>query len=191
MSSSAFTFTQSTNIYNDLITANLIAEGATGVVGYFSPYYLITGSISADVLYNKYTYGLDTISETNLYFNLAESFYQSITMLPSRHVIVGDPKTSIVLGDFTDISEHGRISAFKAFPNPASTQLSIEYSITENTQVSIKLYSLLGTKVYQHIESVTFGKQHHNIDVSTLLKGLYIVELEANGHSTREKIMIN
>jgi len=191
MASSAFTFTESENIYNDLILADLIAEGATGAAGYYGPYFLHGGTIWPDILYKRYTYGLDTISETNPYFNLAESFYQSIKTLPSVQVILGDPKTSIVLGDPNDINEYDQISGFKAFPNPASTQLTIEYTVTEKMPLSIKVYSLFGIMVYQANEFSTIGKQHHLIDVSSFPKGLYIIDLEVNGMNTREKLMID
>ncbi|PIQ28073.1 MAG: hypothetical protein COW63_15040 [Bacteroidetes bacterium CG18_big_fil_WC_8_21_14_2_50_41_14] len=190
MSSSAFTFLHAQNPYNDLILADLIAEGACGGIGFFGPYFMHAGTIWPEIVLNKYTYGLDTIRQSNLYFNLAESYYQSISRLPSVQIIVGDPKTSIVLGDPNDINEYDRIALFKAFPNPADANLTIEYEIKENTPVTIKLYSLFGTRVYQHNESAQFGKQSHKIDVSNLPKGLYIIELETNGLKTREKIMI-
>ncbi len=190
MSSSAYTFSHAENMYNDLVLANLIGEGACGGVGYFGPYYMYPGTVWPDIVLDKYTYGLDTALVSNPFFNLAESYYQSISKLPNFQVIVGDPKTSIVLVDPSGIVEHDRIFRFKAFPNPANTSLTIEYELENSTPVTINLFSLFGTKVYQHNESAKYGKQTHTVDVSSLPSGLYIIEMEANGQKSREKIMI-
>jgi len=191
MSSTAFTFTESENIYNDLIVADLIAEGTTGAAGYYGPYFVHSGTIWPEILYNRYTYGMDTISANNPYFNLAESYFQSIKTLPSVQVIVGDPKTSIVLSDPIGIHHHEDLTELRVFPNPASIQLTIEYTIKEKNPVYIKLYNHFGDMVYQTNEFSTVGKQQHLIDVSSLPKGLYVIDLEANSMRTREKVMIN
>lgn len=93
----AFTFLEEENIYNDLILANIIEEGVCGAAGTVVPYFLSQGTIWPEILFDKYTYGVELISESNPYFNLAESYYQALKVTSSAHVIVGDPKTSIVL----------------------------------------------------------------------------------------------
>jgi uncharacterized protein (TIGR03790 family) len=98
----AFTFLEEENTYNDLIIANLIEEGVCGAAGTVVPYFLSQGTVWPEILFDRQTYGIDLMSETNPYFNLAESYFQALKVTSSAHVIVGDPKTSIVLDAFVD-----------------------------------------------------------------------------------------
>ena len=95
----AFTFLKEENTYNDLIIANLVAEGVCGAAGTVVPYYLSQGTVWPQILFDRQTFNIELISETNPYFNLAESYYQALKVTSSSHVIIGDPKTSIILDD--------------------------------------------------------------------------------------------
>ena len=95
----AFTFLKEENTYNDLIIANLIEEGVCGAAGTVIPYYLSQGTVWPEILFDRQTFNIELISETNPYFNLAESYYQALKVTSSSHVVVGDPKTSIILDD--------------------------------------------------------------------------------------------
>jgi len=186
----AFTFLEEENIYNDLILANIIEEGVCGASGTITFYFVSQGTIWPEILFDRYTHGIDSISETNPYFNLAESYYQSIKVLSSVHVIIGDPKTSIVLGGPGSINEINLITQFKVFPNPVKSAITIDYTIEKKSHISINLYNLLGLIVYQHNEPVIRGRNSHSFDISLLPPGMYIVELGTNRTQIRERLII-
>lgn len=47
----------------------------------------------------------------------------------------------------TGIQSNLHLNCFKLFPNPASTNLTVSYSLTEDSHVTIELYSLDGRKI--------------------------------------------
>jgi hypothetical protein len=57
---------------------------------------------------------------------------------------------------------------FKVYPNPATNKLSIESNFVVDSYI---IYDLLGAK---HLE----GKYNSNIDISTLAKGMYLIQME-------------
>jgi len=80
------------------------------------------------------------------------------------------------------------------FPNPASDNIRISYSLKERGTVSVKLYNLNGDLVADLLnETQEVGMQNTNTHLpSGLAKGLYMLKLSLNGEqSSEQKIMIN
>jgi hypothetical protein len=74
--------------------------------------------------------------------------------------------------------------AFNIYPNPAVNEINI--SVEDNAQIDIlKIYNQLGQKIMQE-NNVT-----NTIDISTLPKGIYIVELVSGNSSVRQKMIKN
>ncbi|MCF6342953.1 MAG: DNRLRE domain-containing protein, partial [Bacteroidales bacterium] len=145
----AFTFLKEENTYNDLILANLIEEGACGAAGTVVPYFLSQGTVWPEILFDRQTYGIELVSETNPYFNLAESYYQALKVTSSSHVVVGDPKTSIVLGapagDSTTVLQPGGAEGKDASVwiydngiNRGDRESLTTYTWTQNGELSLK-----------------------------------------------------
>ena len=99
-----------------------------------------------------------------------------------------DAKTNIVVKSnwvlrdslLTSVHEVG-IIPFAVYPNPASSQLTINIGV-EDFQVNVL------TTIGQVVLS------EHNVktlDVSSLSKGLYIMQVTANGTTSEKKIIIN
>jgi uncharacterized protein (TIGR03790 family) len=186
----AFTFNKDENIYNDLIIANLIEEGVCGASGTVTLYFLSQGTVWPEVLFDRYTYGIDTVSETNPYFNLAESYWASIRVLSSVHVVMGDPKTSIRRGTPNDIPKSNQISYFNIFPIPAKNLLTVEYTIHNSQQVIINIFNMYGSRVYNDYYTVSSARESQIIDISDLKTGIYVVELISGNKHIRKKILI-
>ncbi|MCF6170807.1 MAG: TIGR03790 family protein [Bacteroidales bacterium] len=144
----AFTFLKEENTYNDLILANLIEEGVCGAAGTVVPYFLSQGTVWPEILFDRQTYGIDLISETNPYFNLAESYFQALKVTSSSHIIVGDPKTSIVLdgfcGDSTIVLKPGATEGkdaavwSKGVENHGDRESLTAYTWTYNGDLALK-----------------------------------------------------
>lgn len=83
------------------LIADLIQEGASGAKGYvFEPYSLAMADVS--ILFGRYISG----------YNLAESYFCASLYLSWMDVVVGDPKTSIVLSGLTNLPV--QLSSFEA-----------------------------------------------------------------------------
>lgn len=93
----------------------------------------------------------------------------------------------------TSINESkGIIGAVSAYPNPATQQMNISYSVLKSSVVSIKLYNLLGSEVAATTAtSHAPGFYKESVDLSSVESGLYVYVLKVNGAiSKTEKILI-
>lgn len=61
------------------------------------------------------------------------------------------------------------------FPNPSNGQFFLEYTLTENADISIEAFDVLGQSVYSEKNSSYAGKQLYSIDLSTQSNGIYFI----------------
>ncbi|MCB2207666.1 MAG: DUF4397 domain-containing protein, partial [Bacteroidetes bacterium] len=82
-------------------------------------------------------------------------------------------------------------SQFKAYPNPATSFLNVEYSLLEDADVSIAIYDILGRKL---IEEVSFAnansRMSYQLNTGGLDNGLYILTLNAGENLISTKIRV-
>jgi hypothetical protein len=80
---------------------------------------------------------------------------------------------------------------FRFYPNPASTELNIQYIIGDDTpgNITIDMYDMLGKKVMS--SSLSTGENHATENVSGLSKGMYIYIVSSGDNILqRGKILI-
>ncbi|HRH60749.1 MAG TPA: T9SS type A sorting domain-containing protein, partial [Chitinophagaceae bacterium] len=74
--------------------------------------------------------------------------------------------------------------AFAMYPNPASTTLHLTISGAENKAMNIRITDMNGRQVYAEKISNTADVFNHDINLSSLQKGTYIIEIiSAKGNS--------
>lgn len=101
------------------------------------------------------------------------------TYVVATTVDVGDPET--VVNSFYLKQNH---------PNPFNPSTTINYSIGERTNVSIKVYDMLGREVASLVNNVQeAGSYEVNFDAVNLVSGMYIYTIKA-GHNTSSKKMM-
>lgn len=81
---------------------------------------------------------------------------------------------------------------FNAYPNPFTNQFRIEYSMLNNTPVSIKILNTLGQEVQLIMESteVQAGTYHMEINASKLQPGVYFIKFDTNTKSILRKLVM-
>lgn len=82
--------------------------------------------------------------------------------------------------------------SFKIYPNPAQSQITIEFDLTETKNVFIEIKNVLGQTV-KIINNCAFsiGKNKIVIDVGKFSKGMYFVQLQSVNNSISKKIFVN
>src|SRR6185312_11971302 len=92
--------------------------------------------------------------------------YQSATIVPT--IITG-------------ISELNNVSHFNMYPNPASGETNIEFTLKQDKNVNVEVYNMLGEKVYS-AEQGTMAAGNHliNINTASLHTGVYFVRFTTN-----------
>lgn len=84
------------------------------------------------------------------------------------------------------------VSDVKMFPNPATDNVRLTYSLEKRSTVSVKLYDLQGRMVADLLnETLEAGEQGFDAALpSSLGKGIYTVNLSVDGIPTIKKLMI-
>jgi hypothetical protein len=77
------------------------------------------------------------------------------------------------------------------YPNPFNPTTSISYSLAERSDVTLKIYDVLGNEISTLINTTQeAGKHSINFDASKLSSGLYIYTLNAGNFTSSRKMML-
>ena len=98
------------------------------------------------------------------------------------------------VGGFTGLNEtESTISSVGVYPNPATQNTNISFTLVENNKVSISIYDVLGNLVSPVSQNNDFVKGNNivSINTSTLSSGIYYISLEANGTKEIKKLVIS
>lgn len=81
--------------------------------------------------------------------------------------------------------------SLSAYPNPFSESTTLSYELTENTDVTIAVYNLLGETVYtKQITKPGAGKHEFNLDKANLAsQGIYLVKIISGNQSGLQRIL--
>jgi hypothetical protein len=84
-----------------------------------------------------------------------------------------------------------RHTAVSAYPNPFNSSTTISYSLTEQSDVSIVVYNILGEEVCTLEQGVKSTGEHSLVfNSSGLTSGLYFAKLETNKESKGVKLLL-
>lgn len=83
--------------------------------------------------------------------------------------------------------------SFRIYQNSSSKTLNLNYSLTDNTNISLVLYSINGQEVNTLINNVNHssGSYSEIYDASGLKTGIYLARFTAGGVNKSCKILIN
>ncbi len=96
------------------------------------------------------------------------------------------------LSAMTGIAEANKnISAVSVFPNPATTNAKINYTLTTSVDVTIEVVNLLGEKVsFVSLGKQSVGKQEYEINLEALSAGSYFIKLNTGETSETVKVTV-
>jgi hypothetical protein len=77
------------------------------------------------------------------------------------------------------------------YPNPFNPDTRIDYSLPEKSFVTLKIYDILGEKVFTLInEEKSRGNYEIEFDASSLASGIYIYKLQAGSFTETRKMVL-
>jgi hypothetical protein len=98
-------------------------------------------------------------------------------------------------GQVTGINNltNGLVNEFVLYPNPATANTTISFSIAEKNKVSVNVYDVLGNLVSTLSQSNDFEKGNNTMSLNTanLASGIYYISLDINGSKETKKLIIN
>jgi len=97
-----------------------------------------------------------------------------------------DPQLSV------ENNEVSNLNVSQNFPNPFSTETTVEYTLENASEVSYTLVDLAGNTILEVNEgNVMAGKHAITIDGSSLANGVYYFNMTAGGAQTTHKMIVN
>ena len=88
------------------------------------------------------------------------------------------------------IQEPSAAGVINVYPNPASNDLSISYSVNGSSAVEISLYDITGKLVKQLLNETLTGKGVANVDVSSIAQGEYNLVMKSVNGTDAHKIIV-
>ena len=85
----------------------------------------------------------------------------------------------------------GSVSDIKVYPNPASEQFTVAYDLMKPQKVAVRLYDMVGKMVLVQTFDPASGSLQKVIKVSQIPSGVYLLSLEFEEGSFREKVVIS
>ncbi len=80
---------------------------------------------------------------------------------------------------------------FKIYPNPTHNYSTLDFEIKESSNVIMNVLNQLGQKIYSdNLGNFPRGQFKQRIDVSSLPKGIYLIQLNINDHNSNIKKII-
>lgn len=81
--------------------------------------------------------------------------------------------------------------SFEVYPNPATSIASVEFTLENKDDVTVEVFSKVGTLVYSNsAPSLSAGEHSFSIPVDGLSKGLYMVNIRTGAGSVMKKLVV-
>jgi PKD repeat protein len=123
----------------------------------------------------------DTAGKFSVRLTVSDGIHTQ-SMLKEQYIQVG---TCAGAADLTSST-----SLFRLFPNPATEQVTIEFTRNISGVCTLTLYGLTGNKVKEVQQAISEGNQI-SLQLSGLSKGLYFLRVNAGGSVSTRKVIIN
>ena len=169
-------------------SAPQILEGAKGVQECY-PYVSQVLDVDANgVAKLNYIYMVDAIPGTSLFTDasinqnsVSNDCYWAYNSKELDIPVSVNEKSNLVTG----------YSLVQNYPNPFNPSTLIKYSIPDESEVTLKVFDMLGKETIVLVNSVqSAGKHEVNFNAAKLSSGLYIYTLTTNNFSASKKMMI-
>lgn len=82
------------------------------------------------------------------------------------------------------------MTAARVYPNPATTTLNVELNASQNSDVNMSVFNIMGQKVAEKNATVNTGINTLSINTNELSSGVYFVTVKANGFDKTMKFVV-
>ena len=138
-----------------------------------------------------------TLGDTTItFFNDAQNQNYQFQINGNPQSIVFDPgnwilKTLQGVTEVEDLSVPIQYSLSQNYPNPFNPTTTLEFSLPQNSFVTLKVFNVLGKEVATLVNGpVEAGKHKLNFDASNLNSGVYFYKIEADNFVDTKKMIL-
>jgi hypothetical protein len=80
-------------------------------------------------------------------------------------------------------------ASLSVFPNPANNSITIQFAEKNTENISLKFINVTGQIIHEENASVLSGKFSKVLDISTLPKGIYLLQIGSENGSIQQKVV--
>jgi hypothetical protein len=88
------------------------------------------------------------------------------------------------------ITENALTNSLNVYPNPASYQVNISFNAISSGDAIIRLLDVQGREIIRDNANAAAGKFMHEIDVTGLATGIYMIEVQSGDLLARRRVSI-
>jgi hypothetical protein len=83
------------------------------------------------------------------------------------------------------------IGDFKIYPNPFTSSVTIQYRLSQNTNISLRVFDIYGKLIAVLQNSkLSSGEHKSSFDGSNLSSGVYVIQLKTENQTETRKIVL-
>jgi len=119
---------------------------------------------------------------------------RTISLAPGDYIVYTDVNLNKgTTGGGTQINEQNATQQFEVFPNPATSNVTVSIGFEKSSTLELVIYDLVGKKVYDfnNKNQYFYGEQNFDINVNSLQKGLYLIEVTTQSGKSSKKLLLN
>lgn len=131
------------------------------------------------------------ISITNQTVNLTEGTVSFETNDVSSFIVLTSDRVTGFESFEDNTSTPDQFQLLQNYPNPFNPSTTIKFNLSEVSQVSLKIYNVLGEAVGTLVnDNLTAGSYSFSFNADDLPTGIYFYELKANGYNQTKKMLL-
>lgn len=96
----------------------------------------------------------------------------------------------IIVSSATGLNETSDIKKVSLFPNPATNETSLNFTLTHSSEIIVKVLSSNGQIVQQKTSNLTAGTNNITMDTKNFAAGVYDVLIESRNGTITKKLSI-
>jgi hypothetical protein len=150
-----------------------------------------TSPVKPFYIWNPAT-GLDPAWGDTVYANPKQTTTYIVSALGANCKSLEGGKT-IIVENCDGVKESGNMpesAALFVYPNPAHGNINVQYNAGVITDLTVRIVNVLGETVYSENYGRFFGAYNQNVDVSSLSRGIYYLQIIADKETAVKSIVL-
>ncbi|HMQ49138.1 MAG TPA: T9SS type A sorting domain-containing protein [Saprospiraceae bacterium] len=174
--------------YNDV---NLSWTASVGADAYLLQISRVSTFTESLIIYDDFVYGINKVID---FLEANKTYYWRVRPLNAYDACPSFTETqSFTTGSLVSTGEHKLVNNLKVSPNPAQSNMELRLEVESKSYFSgtINLYNAAGQMVKSFGQfDLSAGQQMINLPLGQVAAGFYMVALESEGGSVRERVVV-
>lgn len=158
-----------------------VTYSITGEAGYTYQWSIVNGSIVS---------GNGTSSITAKFTSIDSAIVGVVSKSTASNCSSLASVKRVLVAPAVGLNEYSLIQALTVYPIPAKDMLTVQTESTRAHASVLKVVNILGQACLQQDLQLSSGSQKHIVDVSSLKKGIYFIELHSGNQKTVKKFIV-